>query len=328
MNPTAEKDIAYSKSIISGFFVHPTGLLAWSNNNGAIGQYLLLKGEYKESVKYSKIACDYYSTNTKGVGISDPLNALAMAKILSNDYDSVAAYLAIAEKDAVVTKQNDVLAYGIQIQALYKIKMGDLIEAERLLLKCWQLIREFKLPVGSGAGILAPDYYLAMIRMQQNKFTDAIDLLKKDIIRLERNRLEILKDYKLLGELYEKIGDDNASKKTYKSFIALQDSLLTDQKKYSSVSFETEQEMNAKELSITKLQSENKLSSITRNFTIGIAALLLILAATVYYRFKTKQKANTVLEKTLTDLKPLLPNASFGEMRLVEAALKATSQNF
>ena len=32
-------------------------------------------------------------------------------------------------------------------------------------------------------------------------------------------------------------------------------------------------------------------------------------------------------EKTLTDLKPLLPAASFGEMRLVEAALKATSQN-
>ena len=32
-------------------------------------------------------------------------------------------------------------------------------------------------------------------------------------------------------------------------------------------------------------------------------------------------------EKTLTDLKPLLPNASFGEIRLVEAALKAASQN-
>ncbi|MFN0083632.1 MAG: helix-turn-helix domain-containing protein [Ferruginibacter sp.] len=30
-------------------------------------------------------------------------------------------------------------------------------------------------------------------------------------------------------------------------------------------------------------------------------------------------------EKTLTDLKPLLPNASFGEMRMVEAALKAKS---
>ena len=28
-------------------------------------------------------------------------------------------------------------------------------------------------------------------------------------------------------------------------------------------------------------------------------------------------------EKTLTDLKPLLPNTSFGEMKMVEAALKA-----
>ena len=31
-------------------------------------------------------------------------------------------------------------------------------------------------------------------------------------------------------------------------------------------------------------------------------------------------------EKSLTDLKPLLPSATFGEMRMVEAALKATNQ--
>jgi len=61
--------------------------------------------------------------------------------------------------------------------------------------------------------------------------------------------------------------------------------------------------MNAKELSIAKLQSENKISALSRNFTIGIAALLLILAGSIYYRFQSKKKANTVLEKTLTDLK-------------------------
>ena len=32
-------------------------------------------------------------------------------------------------------------------------------------------------------------------------------------------------------------------------------------------------------------------------------------------------------EKSLTDLKPLLPNASFGEMRMVEAAMKANALN-
>ena len=159
------------------------------------------------------------------------------------------------------------------------------------------------MPVNPRGGIIAPDYYLAMIRMQQNKFTQAIDLLKKDIPWLGRNRLEILTDYKLLGELYEKVGDDNASKEAYKTFIALQDSLLTDQKKYSNVSFETEQEMNEKELSITKLQSENKISSLVRNFTFGIVALLLLLALGLYKRYRFKQKANLLLESTLSDLK-------------------------
>ena len=46
--------------------------------------------------------------------------------------------------------------------------------------------------------------------------------------------------------------------------------------------------------------------------------------------FISKEKFETIAhvmkdrgEKTLTDLKPLLPNASFGEMKMVEAALKA-----
>jgi two-component system, NtrC family, sensor kinase len=51
------------------------------------------------------------------------------------------------------------------------------------------------------------------------------------------------------------------------------------------------------------LESTNKLSAQSRNFTIGIATLLLILAGSIYYRFQSKKKANKVLEKTLADLK-------------------------
>ncbi|MFZ1259322.1 MAG: ATP-binding protein, partial [Chitinophagaceae bacterium] len=82
-----------------------------------------------------------------------------------------------------------------------------------------------------------------------------------------------------------------------------QDSLQSDQEKYGSLSFETEQEMNAKELSITKLKSENKIAALTKYFSVGIAALVLLLAGVLYYRFKAKQKANKVLETTLSNLK-------------------------
>jgi len=61
--------------------------------------------------------------------------------------------------------------------------------------------------------------------------------------------------------------------------------------------------MNAKELSITKLKSENKIAALTKYFSVGIAALVLLLAGVLYYRFKAKQKANKVLETTLSNLK-------------------------
>jgi two-component system NtrC family sensor kinase len=61
--------------------------------------------------------------------------------------------------------------------------------------------------------------------------------------------------------------------------------------------------MNEKELSINQLKSENKISALTRNFSFGIIALVLLLSGVIYYRYKSKQKANTVLEKTLTNLK-------------------------
>jgi signal transduction histidine kinase len=61
--------------------------------------------------------------------------------------------------------------------------------------------------------------------------------------------------------------------------------------------------MNEKERSIANLESQNRIASLSRNFLIGIAALLLLVAAGIYQRFRFKKKANLVLEKTLLELK-------------------------
>jgi signal transduction histidine kinase len=85
--------------------------------------------------------------------------------------------------------------------------------------------------------------------------------------------------------------------------VAKLDSLQTDQEKYRSITFEAEQQLNEKELSIASLESKNRIASLTRNFLMGMAALLVLLAAGIYSRFQFKKKANKVLEKTLVDLK-------------------------
>ena len=283
-------------------FFNPLGKKAWLNNNGVIGIYYLQKGEYTESLKYSNITfIENKIGNTLTVG-NTPTN-IAYAKILADRMDSVSYFLDLAINDKENKKQKDYIPFALQIKALYKIKTGNLGEAEILLNQCMKLIEENKIPANASAGTIAPDYYMALIRIKQNRLNEAIELLIKDIERLKNFRLDILRDYKMLAELYEKTGDNAKAKNSYKTFISLQDSLQTDQNKYRSLSFETEQEMNEKELSITKLQSENKISSLTKNFSLGIVALLLLLAGVVYYRFKAKQKANKVLEDTLGNLK-------------------------
>ncbi len=283
-------------------FPNPLGKRAWLNNNAVINIYYLQNGAYAESLKYSNIAFNEFKNgNSKTLG--NAATSIAYAKILAGQLDSVSYFLDLALDDKENQKGKDIISFALQIKALYKIETGALAEAEELIKKCWQLIEENNIPVNAGPGTMAPNYYLALVRITQNRLNDAIELLTKDIVRLKNFRLDILRDYKLLATLYEQTGNYAKANEANKTFISLQDSLLADQNKYRSLSFETEQEMNEKELSITKLQSENKISSLTRNFSFGMAGLLMLLAGLVYYRFKAKQKANAVLKKTLLDLK-------------------------
>jgi len=274
---------------------------AWQASTAVLGNEYLLKGDKHECIRYSGIAL---SATTEKAQRRFPALTMARIMMLHNEPDSAAYFINIAKEDTVaVSGRDDRLCAILQTEALYKIHSGALEEAEALLQKCWQLILENKIPVNPGSGTIAPDYYLALVRIQQKRFDDAIAFLRSDIERLQNNRLDILRDYKLMAELYKETGKGEMAAETYALFIAKKDSLLTEQNKYRSISFEAEQQMNDKELSIAKLESQNRISSLTKNFLIGIAALFVLIAAGLYNRFRVKKKANKVLEKTLTDLK-------------------------
>ncbi len=274
---------------------------AWQASTAVLGNEYLLKGDKHECIRYSGIAL---SATTEKAQRRFPALTMARIMMLHNEPDSAAYFINIAKEDtAAVNGRDDRLCVILQTEALYKIHSGALEEAEALLQKCWQLILENKIPVNPGAGTIAPDYYLALVRIKQKRFDDAIAFLRSDIERLQNNRLDVLRDYKLMAELYRETGKGDMAAETYALFIAKKDSLLTEQNKYRSISFEAEQQMNDKELSIARLESQNRISSLTKNFLIGIAALFVFIAAGLYNRFRVKKKANKVLEKTLTDLK-------------------------
>ena len=286
-------------SLDSSEFPNPLGRNQVFNNTSVIGIYYMLAGEYKQALKYLTIAFKGWSERR----LSNVPANIAMVKLLSGTTDSVNYLLDYALNQHDVQSNKGYITFALQVKAFYKIQTNELAEAEALLEECWRLIRENNIPANAPAGTNSPDYYLALIRIKQNRIPDAIAALQKDMQYIKVLRLDMLRDYKLLSTLQEQQGDFRQAAISYNSFILLQDSLLQDQKKYSSLNFETEQQMNEKELSINKLQNENTIAALTRNFTIGIAALFLILAGFVYYRYKSKQKANQKLEQILADLK-------------------------
>ena len=285
-------------------FANPVGRIIMYNNIGVLGLYYFLKGDYEESLKYERLAFnELLRTKNKQQAeyLANTPTYIGHAKILLNQPDSAEYFINLGLSYA--PNNYDFVAYGLQIKAFYKMHTDSLKEAEALLNESWRLVNEYKVPVNARAGTVSPDYFMALLRIRQNRIMDAIEMLHKDMERVQGIRLDVLRDYKLMATLYEQSGDYAKAVQSYKQYVSLQDSLQADQSKYRSLSFETEQEINDKEVSIAKLQGENKITSLTRNFSFGIVALVLLLAGGLYSRFKSKQKANKVLEKTLADLK-------------------------
>lgn len=175
----------------------------WINITANLGGYYLAKGDKTESLRYYGIAYNLSPIRSGRRG-NDAI-MIANAMVLNNELDSAAYYLQVAKENA----ERGYLAISLQTEALYNIHVGSLGEAEDLLKKCWQEINEQNIPVNAASGTLAPDYYLALVKIEQNKLDEAIALLKKDIARLLNNRIDILRDYKLMAELYKRAGKND-----------------------------------------------------------------------------------------------------------------------
>ena len=310
-----KKSVSYMDTVTANersffTFTRGDGKMLYLNNMAVLGLNYLDKEDYPNSLYYSNAVLAQLKHVKLNLFVAKAYSAAmiaysnkAYAELLINKSDSVLYWLAMSTKAAKAANFYDHVARNVQIEALYNLKKGDFTAAEINLNECWQIVKQYHIRANAPAGYITPDYYLALIRIKQKKYNEAITLLINDIEWTKSLRLNVLRDYKLLAEVYENVNDSKKANQAYKSFVSLQDSLLIEQDKYRTLSFELEQQMNDKELSISKLQSDNKIYSLTRNFSFGIASLLFLLALGIFFRFKSKQKANKILEKTLTELK-------------------------
>jgi signal transduction histidine kinase/tetratricopeptide (TPR) repeat protein len=274
-----------------------------TQNLSVISKSYFDKGDTVQALSYGVMALE----KAKELGYSGQIPYLisnvVIVKLATNNLENIPELLKSGSDISVIRTNTTMRVVLMQLEAEYNIKTNDFGIAESILNECWRLVMENNHPVNSSSGTINPDYYLALLRIAQNRLKEAIILLDKDIIRLGNFRQEKLKDYALQATLYEQLGDYKNAFLVNKKYLNLRNEIQSDIDKFRRVSFEVEQEMNQKELSISALQAKNKISSIIQKFTIGLAIMFIFLAASIYYRFQSKKKANAILEATLSNLK-------------------------
>ena len=272
-------------------------------NLGVIGIDYYHKGDIEQARSYCMMALE--RANEMGYSAQIPylISNVVMVKLATNELEDIPGLLKTGRDDSGTGTNSAMRVVLMLLEAEYNIKTNSFGIAESILNDCWRLVKEINLPVNTSSGNINPDYYLALLRIAQNRLSEAIVLLDKDIIRLGNLRQEKLKDYGLQATLYEQLGDYKNAFLVNKKHLNLRNEIQSDIDKFRRVSFEVEQEMNQKELSISALQAEIRISSIAQKFTIGLAIMFILLAASIYYRFQSKKKANAILEATLSNLK-------------------------
>jgi hypothetical protein len=60
----------------------------------------------------------------------------------------------------------------MQLRAMYDIKIGAFKQADSLLQQCMKLVDEFQIGVNQPAGFIVPDYFMALLRIEEKKYGD------------------------------------------------------------------------------------------------------------------------------------------------------------
>lgn len=235
-----------------------SGLGGWTNNTSVLGQLYLEVGDYETAIFYSLEARTIKIYVFKEKNLSYLNCNIAYAKLMLNELDSVNDLLNSSIQLAGEANDYPSLVRTYEIKGQYFLAINQLDSAESNLLKSKEVMGLYNIPYFSAAGIITPDYHLAKVRIQQNRFKSARTLLERELLEIKTIKKEVLKEQKLLIEVYNKLGDSKASDSTFKKYSELQSDLSTEERKNRSKSFEIEAKIEEAESTINDLVTEKR----------------------------------------------------------------------
>jgi tetratricopeptide (TPR) repeat protein len=151
----------------------------------------------------------------------------------------------------------------------------------------------------------AENYYLISIISLGTELTKVGELIKAYSYLREAEKIAIeIKDYRNLINVYDRLstnaklrGDKDDELEALKSYIIYNDSLFEENKSKAITELQTKYETDKKEKENLVLTLENKNKSQIIYFALGGCLLLFGLVFFIYRGYRTKQKANCLLEE-------------------------------
>lgn len=279
------------------------------NNTSVLGHRYIQTGNYKKAIEYSKLAISHSIRYKKyAYGLSFMHTNIAHSLLLLHEYDSVIHYLDLSLVKSKEEYEPEYDASSYLVRGMYYLEQNALDSSEKYLHKCIDIMDEYSLFANVFTGTLNPGYYLAQIRIKQNRLKEAEEYINQEIPKLTNLRTELMNEYKLLIDIYFRLSNMEKSKEAFTQFSAIQDELIADEKTNRALSFETEQKINHAQNTIVELTNDKKIADISRNYLIGIALLLLTAALILFNRFRITHKQKILIEHEQRRSEELLLN--------------------
>ncbi|MCK4695928.1 MAG: tetratricopeptide repeat protein [Candidatus Cloacimonetes bacterium] len=258
-----------------------------------IGQLYQTLNKNNEALEYYERSLDLYKELNNKEKISDILGNLAGLSSGLGDYDKALEY----HQRALVLRK-EIGSGGI---AWSLLDIGDtyyfMNEIEKTLDYSLQAKSIFE-EINNKRGLARALHNIADCYFQLNNFEDAVGNLYKSIeISNEiKNRELILKSYDILSDHYSSQDDHKNALKYYKLYTSIKDTLFTEQKSKNLVDLQLKYDTEKKDKENEILKKENALQRIIKLRLYYSLALIFLLVFFIYYRFRSKQKLNRILE--------------------------------
>jgi class 3 adenylate cyclase len=301
-----DKSIYYYKK--SASFINRrtiTGLKGYINRKMGIGSMLIDNEEPQKAFSFLYEAKRYFEAiQDSVVDVDGPYIYLQIIRAkMEIGGDSVFYYFMLMKNllDRMRYLEADYTCMYNQLFGYYHYLENRPDSAEFYITRSASIKAANKLMTNSFVGELIPGYYLALVRINQSRYGEAVRLLREESSELLKVNLRrmALKEFHLLAVALKLNGELASANTVLDQYIKLNKEVIDGEKKNRSVSFETEQQIYGLNAEKQKQEREVRRQKLIRTWiTWGIVFLFIFSLIFLYQRIriaKEKKRSEALL---------------------------------